>query len=406
MKFVHSADWQLGARFTQFGSKAQTLRKARIHTLNEAVHSAVRMDAEAFLIAGDLFADNQVDDVVIESALGVFAGAPKLPIFILPGNHDPYTGPGCLWERTAFKRKPNNVTILMRPEILSLGTAALIASPLLQKVSTIDPSLKIADMVLSVPDDQIRIGITHGALAIPGKHKLNDFPISLEAASRASLDYLAVGHWHNHQVYDNGRLVMPGTPEPDAFDQAGAGSIILAQIERRGEAPKVELIPTATLQWESLGFDLLNPEQSRMSLALKLDQLKPNAAKIVARITLSGPASPSLLEDTRVWLAEILDKFLIAQIQDDTTSVFTAAEIEELKLQHPMLASTITDLLQIEHLVRNSPLPPGIEATSAIPLADVQDLLTQGKIDISQLDGEFFRVVHRLLSQKLKEACS
>src|SRR5438874_607499 len=105
MKFIHSADWQLGVRFVQFGEKADALRRARIELAKAA-----------------------------------------------------------------------------RP-------------------------------------DAIKVGITHGALAIPGKFQPNDFPIDPAAASRAGLDYLAIGHWHEWQVYDNGRLVMPGTPECDAFER-------------------------------------------------------------------------------------------------------------------------------------------------------------------------------------------
>jgi hypothetical protein len=70
----------------------------------------------------------------------------------------------------------------------------LIASPLQQKNSTLDPSLKLADLATKLPADRIQVGITHEALAIPSKREPNDFPIALNAASRAKLDYLAVGH--------------------------------------------------------------------------------------------------------------------------------------------------------------------------------------------------------------------
>jgi len=403
MKFVHSADWQLGARFAQFGTKAHALREARVQTLRMAVDMAKRVEADAFLIAGDLFVDSQVDDTIVQTALGTFATAPGLPVFILPGNHDPYTGPGCLWERSVFANKPNNVTVLTQAGIYEVGGASLIASPLQQKVSTMDPSVKFAELAERVAADRIRIGITHGALAIPGKYQLNDFPISLDAATRANLDYVALGHWHNHQVYDNGRLIMSGTPEPDAFEQSGAGFVTLAEITRRGTTPILEQISMATLQWESFGFDFLDPEQSRLSLTAKLGQLRPRADKSVVRVTLRGGASASALDEKRRWLESALEPFLVAQIQDDSSAMFTAAELEELRQQHPLLAQTILDLLQIEHLVHNIPLPPEVDTISAIPLTEAQQLLADAKIELSRLDGEFFRLAHRLLSQKLRE---
>ncbi len=78
MKFIHSADWQLGARFTQFGAKAELLRKARLQTLETALKKGAESDLDAFLIAGDLFQDSQVDDPLVDFTLSLFAQFPKL----------------------------------------------------------------------------------------------------------------------------------------------------------------------------------------------------------------------------------------------------------------------------------------------------------------------------------------
>jgi DNA repair exonuclease SbcCD nuclease subunit len=60
-RFIHSADWQLGARFCQFGPQAEALRQARLQTLATALQAASQRCVDAFLVAGDLFEDNQVD---------------------------------------------------------------------------------------------------------------------------------------------------------------------------------------------------------------------------------------------------------------------------------------------------------------------------------------------------------
>src|SRR5436853_182870 len=131
-RFIHSADWQLGARFAQFGAKGAALRAARLQTLRRALELARSRAVDAFIVARDLPA----------------------------------------------------------------GAAA--------------------------------IGVTHGAPAIEGKHQPNDFPIALDAASRAGLAYLAIGHWHNWLAdLDGGRIVMPGTPEPDRFDHERCGFVSL-----------------------------------------------------------------------------------------------------------------------------------------------------------------------------------
>jgi hypothetical protein len=219
-RFIHSSDWQLGARFRQFGTHAETLRAARLRTLRHSLETAREKAITTFLIAGDLFEDNQVSDELVGQTVAVFGDFPTIDIYLLPGNHDPASGPEAVWNRKALREAPSNVHILREASAVDLGGAWLLASPLHQKVSAIDPSLKLVELAAAVPADAIKIGITHGALAIEGRHQPNDFPIALEAASRAGLDYLAVGHWHNWLVgTDGGRIVMPGTPEPDQFDQ-------------------------------------------------------------------------------------------------------------------------------------------------------------------------------------------
>ncbi len=404
MKFVHSADWQLGARFTRFGAKARDLREARIQTLQKAIDEAQNHRAEMFLIAGDLFADNQVERALVERVLNLFQNAPDLAFFILPGNHDPYTGPGCVWEHAAFKHAPPNVTLLREPKVIEIKGGWLLASPLRQKVSTIDPSLKLAELAKDLPPDCIRIGITHGALAIPGEHQPNDFPVALNAASRAGLDYLALGHWHTHQVCDNGRLIMSGTPEPDDFNQTEAGCVWLVEIETHGATPKLEKIPVATLQWESLELDFVDLDASRQALEAKLDQLRPRAKQTVIRVTLRGTVSPGDLETTQQRLEATLEPFLVWKIQNETYVEFKEAELAELQRQHPLLAMLVKDLMQMEHFCTGVPVRASFDAPAAIGLSEAQQMLKDAGIQLGELDSEFFRVAYRMLAQKLREA--
>ena len=69
MKVLHTADWQLGARFKQFGERAVELREARFTTLRRALEIARDRKVDAFVIAGDLFEDNEVDDAVVKLSL-------------------------------------------------------------------------------------------------------------------------------------------------------------------------------------------------------------------------------------------------------------------------------------------------------------------------------------------------
>jgi len=350
LRVLHSADWQLGARFAQFGAQAPRLREARLATLERTLALAAQHEADAFLIAGDLFEDNQVDDALVTTTVDLFRAFPALPIYILPGNHDPHTGPDSVWQRKAFLNAPANVHVFREAGVTDLGgNTFLLASPLHQKLSTTDPSLKLVELAAALPPDAIKIGITHGALAIEAKHQPNDFPITLNAATRAGLDYLAIGHWHNWLPdTDGGRIVMPGTPEPDRFVNDASGHVALVEISAHGQTPRVQPLPVATLAWRSLSFDFLTAEASRASLAAALTELTPTAANTVLRVTLTGTASPSALAEIRAWLDPILATFLVGQLVDHTRVALTAAELTDLQTRHPILAQVLADIDRLE----------------------------------------------------------
>lgn len=406
IKILHSADWQLGARFRQFGAFAERLRAARLETLRRTLEIARSRAVDACLIAGDLFEDNQVDDRLVTETVRILSEHASVPVYLLPGNHDPISGPEAVWHRKAFREAPPNVHVLRAAGVVDLGGACLLAAPLTQKLSTTDPSLKLADLAKDLPADRIRIGITHGALAIEGKHQPNDFPIALDAASRAGLDYLAIGHWHNWLAgTDGGRILMPGTPEPDRFSNDHSGHVALVEIDGRGRPPRVEPLSVATLSWRALPLDFLALESSRASLDQALAELRPAAARTVVRITLSGSASPQTVAEVKSRLSQAVDGFLFHQVVDATRIALTAAERSDLQARHPILAQVLADIDQLEAFATGTAASPGGLTSVAAPLtlAEAQALLAPAKIDLAHLTPEWFAEIRQRLFQTLQE---
>lgn len=407
VRFIHSADWQLGARFRQFGDRAEVLRKARFATLRNALQIAENRSITTFLIAGDLFEDNQVSDELIGHTVSVFTEFPEVNIYILPGNHDPASGPESVWNRKVMREAPSNVHVLQEASIVDLGHARLLSSPLHQKVSSTDPSLKLVELAAEIPSDAIKIGMTHGALAIEGRHQPNDFPIALNGASRAGLDYLAIGHWHNWLVgTDGGRIVMPGTPEPDQFDQERSGNVALVEIDAPGQPPRVEPLSVATLRWKTLDFDFHVAESARATLEQTLAALQLEAESTVLRVALSGTASPSAVAELRSWLEGATKEFLICQIADATRVALDEAELRDLRNRHPILAQVLADIDQLETLATGqAPAPAASPDAGIVPLslAEAQTLLARAKIDLANLDAPFFGQLRMLTFAALQE---
>ena len=402
MKLLHSADWQLGKCFKQFGDRAGELRQVRFETLRRALQTARDRRVDAFVIAGDLFEDNEIDDSVVRSAVSIFAEFADVPVFILPGNHDPFIGPGSVWNRQSFLAVPKSVRVFRNAESVEINGGCLLASPLQQKNSTLDPSLKLVELAAKLPAERIKVGITHGALAIPSKHEPNDFPIALNAASRAKLDYLAVGHWHNWLLNDDGRLLMPGTPETDEFDQTDSGFIALVEVSERGKPPQIEKLPIATLGWHTLDFDFLDADAARQHLQGETTKLNERAKTSVVRVRVHGSAARDVLTATRQWLDELLKPFPFAQLHDESGLAFSTAELDFLKANHPILAQVLADLDQMSALTigtRN-------DSVSAEPLtpADKDRLLNEAHIEPSELKATHFELARQLLLQNLQEA--
>lgn len=402
MKLLHSADWQLGKCFKQFGEKAGEMRQVRFETLRRALQIGRDRRVDAFVIAGDLFEDNEVDETTVRSAVSIFSEFADIPIFVLPGNHDPFVGPGSVWSRASFQNAPRNVRVFRTAETVELNGGYLIASPLQQKKSTLDPSLKLTELAAQLPAGGIRVGVTHGALAIPSKHEPNDFPIALNAASRAGLDYLAVGHWHNWLLQDDGRLLMPGTPEPDEFDQTESGHVAFAEINQHGVAPIIEKLRVASLEWRVLDFDLLDVATAKEHLHAELTKLIGREKASVLRLRLSGSASRDVLMSTRQWIDDLLRPFPFAHLNDESGLALTATELEFVKTKHPILAQVLADLDQMAALTVGT-RTDSASAESLAP-ADKDRLLAEAHIGQSELKPAHFEIARQLLLQNLQEA--
>jgi len=375
--------------------------------LRRALELAQKEAGDAFLIAGDLFEDNEVEDSLVTTVLEIFSDYPSVPIFILPGNHDPHCGPESVWLRRLFSQAPSHVRVFLKAESVDLGGAWLLAAPLHQKMSTFDPTLKLIELARDLPPDSIKIGISHGALAIEGKHQPNDFPIALNAASRAGLDYLAIGHWHNWlSDVDGGRIVMPGTPEPDQFSNERSGLVALVEIPGRGKLPKILEVPVATLIWKNLRFDFLSPESSRATLESELASLEKHASHTVLRLILEGTASPNALAGFKTWLESALKPFLVRQIVDRSSVSLTPSELQELQCQHPILTQVLEDIDRLESMATGRSFREASALSIPISLAEAQTLLGNSKISLTELRPEHFALTRQLLLQTMREITS
>lgn len=255
MKFLHTADWQVGMMASSFGSAGDRIREERVATGRRVVEIARNHGAQFILVAGDLFEDNAVDRLLVQKTADIldsFGG----PVYIIPGNHDALT-PGSVWEHPVWKGA-RNLYVLREEKPVELPNGLLFPCPLFERNSGRDPTAWI-------PADRtgdIRIGLAHGTVE---NVRLDepDYPIPRAAAQRAGLDYLALGHWHSvaNYVGSDGavRMAYSGTHETTRFGERDSGNILIVDIPNAIEPPKIMPIRSGKLEWATFNKELGEP---------------------------------------------------------------------------------------------------------------------------------------------------
>jgi len=89
MRFIHTADWQLGKPFGGMpGDVRAALQEARFDAIDAVAEAAVVEGASLVIVAGDVFDSAAPSDRDIRQALLRMGRAQGLRWFLLPGNHD------------------------------------------------------------------------------------------------------------------------------------------------------------------------------------------------------------------------------------------------------------------------------------------------------------------------------
>jgi DNA repair exonuclease SbcCD nuclease subunit len=278
VRFLHTADWHLGIKYAKLGPSAERARETRIRVAEKIAYIAKQNNVDFVIVAGDLFDSNEVDRELIAAASKIVEGFAPIPVFILPGNHDPLTRDS-LYLDPSWKSF-GHVVICKTKEPLKLPHANVILypCPVTQKQTREDLTEWIR-----AEGESISIGIAHGNLRTRGLEDVN-FPIDAQRARKAGLDYLALGEWHSLSKCqgEDGivRTAYPGTPEATKFGEDGSGKILLVDIEGRGAQPVIREIETGVLKWERWWRDMYSVEDVK-HLERELTELQEPQLRII-----------------------------------------------------------------------------------------------------------------------------
>ena len=96
MRFIHTADWQIGKPFKQFGDRESVLRQARLVAIENIGQLAAKEGAAHVLVAGDVYDTEAPTPRTLLEPVERMRRFSDVQWHLLPGNHDPHRPKGCL----------------------------------------------------------------------------------------------------------------------------------------------------------------------------------------------------------------------------------------------------------------------------------------------------------------------
>jgi len=340
VKFVHTADWQLGMGFAG-RSRPEELRRERLLALARVLDVGKQEQAAFILAAGDCFESNRVSKTLLYEAKEVLRNAP-CPVYILPGNHDPLSQDSIYTIRDEWQSLPAGVSVLRDPRPVTVAGATLYPCPCTARVSAKDPTGWIP---ARQPGDGVRIGVAHGSWQVLPELPADDYPIAPDAAAGRDLDYLALGHWHSTFPQPGGaagRTFYSGTHEQASFGERDSGNVLVVEIRGPGQTPIASRRRTGRFVWKQEEFEVRD-DSSIETLRDRVQKID-NAQGSIVRIVLKGVVPPVLRRETVRVLDEAEPRFYSLEI-DDTALITSLATMDVGSLPSGLMRRVATRLL-------------------------------------------------------------
>jgi len=335
MVIVHASDVHLETTFTDLRGGARR-RAALADAFTRIIDLALERHADALTLGGDVYESARAGP---QTARFLFEQLSRFaePVFIAPGNHDPYHA------RAIYARGelPANVHVFGEPswQARELRGATIFGFG----HTPSEPGRPFADA--SFTGSGPRIALVHGSdeeRCPPGKRATAPFTVDEIRASGATC--VLSGHYHGGYVVvddDDGspRLVYPGSPEPLKFGERGTHGVAVITIDNeRITAEPVELARTRLVDREAR----LGDADSEPAVIAAVERALTDCGRDdYVRLRLSGTVKAGTRIDTEL-LAERCGALLGAlDVIDNTVTADYAALAREPNVR----GRVVTDLL-------------------------------------------------------------
>jgi len=323
VKFLHTSDWQLGMtrHFLSEGAQ-ERYSQARFDAIRTMGRIAKEEQCRFVVVCGDAFESNQVDRKTVARAMEALKEV-SVPVFILPGNHDPLNAASVYRSSTFIERKPAHVQVLENAAPSRVAEEVeLVGAPWLSKRPVTNP-LEDAINALAPVSGVNRICLAHGAVdtLAPDRESAGIISVAMleQAITEGKINFVALGDRHSlTKVGDSGRIWYSGTPESTDFRETHSGYVHIVEIGDGTVSSKGIQIG----QWRFIERERvdLNTADDIRALRKALEEIE-NKDRTVVRLNLVGSLTLSLSSALQDNILAAKDVFGAFDVRDDALLV-------------------------------------------------------------------------------------
>ena len=300
MRLIHTSDLHLDICLKTSGMPASFGNRRR-QSLRDVFHAIVERagawPADGLLIAGDLFEHDRVSRDTIHFLISEFKSIPEVPVFIAPGNHDPFT-PDSPY---ATETWPKNVFIFSKPQwsgySVSDGAMTVHGFGFDGPKPSHNPFGELR--VSRQERGEVHVAVAHGSERGHQPPDKDEYaPFDAGNAATEGLDYLALGHFHSVTPIEGDfhtTIYYSGAPEGHSLRETGMHHYLEVEI-KKGKT-RVTPVPSSRIVYSSrrLECDGFESAQDVIEAIRKISQEED--VRQIARIIYTGSLHPAVHDE-------------------------------------------------------------------------------------------------------------
>ncbi|MGO1470005.1 MAG: metallophosphoesterase family protein [Tissierella sp.] len=332
LKIFQTGDIHIGMKFNNYGDRVkESLVEARFSVIERMIDKSSDLNADLFVIAGDLFNSNKVAKKDINRTVNILNKFSGAAVLVLPGNHDYDNGKIDLWEE--FSSFSNEKIILLNEKryynLKDYGIDALVYPAPCHNKHSKENSLGWIKKEGISKDGTYHIGVAHGAIeGLSADLEGNYYPMGIDELNDIATDVWLLGHTHvcypaKEKISDH-KIFNPGTPEPDGLDFNGKGCAWFIEIE--GEEVNAKRVETGKYRFLDEKFSV---NSSKDLEDIKKWAIDGKPMEKILRLRLEGSLSEEVYESLSNYYRDLESQLFHLMIEDSNLKIKINEEIIE-----------------------------------------------------------------------------